>query len=63
MAKEVHKLAHFRVCLLDSSDGRVIVIKEAESSLVSKVKEKQDKDPILLELKANVHKEMVMNFQ
>ncbi|WMV46288.1 hypothetical protein MTR67_039673 [Solanum verrucosum] len=35
----------------------------AESSLVSEVKEKQDQNPILLELKANVHKEKVMAFE
>ena len=34
----------------------------AESSLVSEVKEKKDQDPILLELKANVHKQKVLAF-
>ena len=34
-----------------------------ESSLVSGVKEKQDQDPILLDLKANVHKQRVLAFE
>ncbi|KAH0712366.1 hypothetical protein KY289_008325 [Solanum tuberosum] len=34
-----------------------------ESSLVLEVKEKQDQDPMLLELKANVHKQKVMAFE
>ncbi|KAH0661922.1 hypothetical protein KY284_026853 [Solanum tuberosum] len=34
-----------------------------ESLLVSEVKEKQDQDPILLELKANVHKQKLMAFE
>ena len=36
---------------------------EAESTLVSEVKEKQDQDPILLELKANVHKQKISAFE
>ena len=39
---------------MDSTDGGILVINGVDSSLVSKVKEKQDQDPILLELKANV---------
>ncbi|WMV37549.1 hypothetical protein MTR67_030934 [Solanum verrucosum] len=35
----------------------------AESSLVSEVKEKQDQEPIFLELKANVHKQKVLAFE
>ena len=34
-----------------------------ESSLVLEVKEKQDHDPILLELKANIHKKRVLAFE
>ena len=33
---------------------------DAESSLVSEVKEKKDQDLIFLELKENVHKQKVM---
>ena len=35
----------------------------AELLLVSEVKEKQDQDPFLLELKANVHKQKVIAFE
>lgn len=59
LAKEVHILAR----MLDSSEGGVVVMNKTESSLVSEVKEKQDKYPLLLELKKNVHKQNVMNFE
>ena len=34
-----------------------------ESSLVSKVNEKQNQDPIFIELEANVHKQKVIAFE
>ena len=37
--------------------------KWVESSLVSKVKEKQDQDPILLDLKENVQKQRLLAFE
>ncbi len=48
---------------MDSTEGGIVVMNGAESSLVSEVKETQDQDPILLELKANVHKQKVMSFE
>ncbi|KAH0693675.1 hypothetical protein KY285_020772 [Solanum tuberosum] len=57
LAKDVHKLARLGVRLMDSTEGGIVVMNGAESSLVSEVKEKQDQDPILLELKANIHKQ------
>ncbi|XP_049369927.1 uncharacterized protein LOC125834816 [Solanum verrucosum] len=63
LAKEVHRLAHLGVHLLDSSESGVVVMNGVESSLVSEVKEKQDKDPLLLELKANVYNHKVMSFE
>ncbi|KAH0709413.1 hypothetical protein KY284_010840 [Solanum tuberosum] len=53
LAKDVHRLAR-------SNEGGVVVMNGAESSLVSEVKEKKDRYPILLELKGNVHKQKVM---
>ena len=44
------------------SDSRVTVQNGADSSLVVKVKEKQDIDPILLELKGVVHNQGVEVF-
>ncbi|WMV55641.1 hypothetical protein MTR67_049026 [Solanum verrucosum] len=44
------------------SDGDVTVQNGAESSLVVEVKEKQDSDPILLELKGAVHNQRVEVF-
>ena len=41
----------------NSTDGvYLVVMNMVESSLVSEGKEKQDQDPIFLELKANMHK-------
>jgi len=60
LAKDVHKLACLGVRLMYSTEEGVVVMNEVESSLVSEVKEKQDKDPIFLELNANVHKQKVM---
>ncbi|WMV46708.1 hypothetical protein MTR67_040093 [Solanum verrucosum] len=48
---------------MDFTEGGVVVMNGAKTSLVSKVKEKQDQDLILLELKATVHKQKVMAFE
>ncbi|XP_015165553.1 uncharacterized protein [Solanum tuberosum] len=63
LAKDVHKLEHLGVHLLDSNEGGVVVMNGDESTLVFEVKEKQDQDPTLLELKANVHKQKVITFE
>ncbi|WMV46551.1 hypothetical protein MTR67_039936 [Solanum verrucosum] len=63
LAKDVHRLARLGVRLMDFTEGGAVVMYGDESSLVSKVIEKQDQDPILLELKANVHKQKVMAFE
>ena len=49
--KDVHRLARLGVRLMSISDSHVTIQNGAESSLVVEVKEKQDSDPILLELK------------
>jgi len=41
LAKDVHRLERLGVRLLDSNEGGVVIMNEAESSQVSKVKEKQ----------------------
>ncbi|WMV55308.1 hypothetical protein MTR67_048693 [Solanum verrucosum] len=51
LEKDVHRLARLGVRLMSISDGGVTVQNGSESSLVGEVKEKQDNDPILLELK------------
>ncbi len=40
-----------------------MVTNRAKSSLMSEVKDKQDQDSILLELKANFHKQRVLAFE
>ncbi|KAH0695075.1 hypothetical protein KY285_022172 [Solanum tuberosum] len=63
LAKDVHKLPHLGVRLINSAEGGIEVTNGAESSIVSEVKEKQDQDPILLELKANVQNQRVLTFE
>jgi len=60
--KDVHRLALLGVSLTNTSDGGMIVQNRSESSLVVKVKKKQDSDPILLELKGAVHQQRVEVF-
>ncbi|WMV58674.1 hypothetical protein MTR67_052059 [Solanum verrucosum] len=59
LAKDVHKLARLGVRLMSISDGGITVQNGAESSLVVEVKEMQDSDPILFELKGAVHNQRV----
>uniref|UniRef100_M1DVB7 Gag-pol polyprotein n=1 Tax=Solanum tuberosum TaxID=4113 RepID=M1DVB7_SOLTU len=61
-AKDVHMLARLGVRLMSISNGGVIVQNGSESSLVPEVKEKQDSDPILLQLKGEVHQQRVEVF-
>ena len=60
--KDVHRLARLGVRLMSISDNGVKVQNGVESSLVVKVKEKQDGDPILLEPKGVVHNQRVEAF-
>ena len=54
LAQEVHQFSRLGVRLLDSAEGSVWAQSSSESSLVSKVKEKQDRDPNLVKLKESV---------
>ena len=54
LVKDVHRLARLGVRLISISDSGVIVQNEAESSLIEEVKEKQESDPILPELKGEM---------
>ena len=62
LVKEVHRLAHLGVRLMSISDSGVIVQNGEESSWVVEVKEKQESDPILLELQNVVHNQRVEVF-
>ncbi|XP_070055019.1 uncharacterized protein [Nicotiana tomentosiformis] len=62
LAKKVHRLASLGVRLADSNEGGIIVQNKAESSLVVGVKEKQYKDPLLVQLKEGIHKHKTMGF-
>ena len=55
LVKDVHRLARLGVHLISISNSGVIVQNGEESSLVVKVKEKEDSTPIFLELKSAVH--------
>ncbi|WMV32964.1 hypothetical protein MTR67_026349 [Solanum verrucosum] len=62
LVKDVHRLALLGVCLMSISNCGVTVQNGAESSLVAEVKEKQDNDPILLQLNGVVHQQRVEVF-
>ena len=55
LVKDVHRLARLGVRLMSISNNGVTVQNGEESSLVVEVKEKQESDPILLELKGLVN--------
>ena len=55
LVKDVHRLARLGVLLMSISDSGVTVQNGAESSFVLEVKEKQESDLILLELKSAVN--------
>lgn len=63
MDKDVHELACMGVHLLNANEGGVVVMNRSKSSLLSEVNKKQDHEPILLELKVNVHKQKLMAFE
>lgn len=48
---------------MDSTEVGGGLMNGVESSLVSEVKEKQEQDPIFHELKANVQKKLLMDFE
>ena len=62
MAQEIHQLARLGVRLVDSLEGGVCIHSSSQSSLVSKVKEKQDRDPSLVKLKESVQNQKVEVF-
>ena len=62
LVKDVHRFARLGVCLISISNCGVIVYNGEESSLVVEVKEKQQNDPILLELKGGIHNQRVEVF-
>ena len=62
LVKYIHRLALLGVLLMSISDSGVTVQNGAESSLVVEVKEKQDSDSILLELKGAVNNQRVEVF-
>ena len=48
---------------MDSTKGGIVVINGAESLLVFEVKDMEDQDLMLFDLKANVHKQRVLAFE
>ncbi|KAH0781489.1 hypothetical protein KY290_001087 [Solanum tuberosum] len=62
LTKDIHRLTRVGVHLMSISDGGVTVQNGAESSLVVEAKEKQDSDPILLELYSAIHQQRLEVF-
>ncbi|KAF3640589.1 hypothetical protein FXO37_23390 [Capsicum annuum] len=59
LVQEVYQLVRLGVLLVDSTEGSVWVQNSLESSLIAKVKEKQDRDPNLVKLKESVRDQKV----
>ena len=59
----MHRLARVGVRLIDFTEGDIMVTNGAESSLVSEVKQKQDQDPILHDIKESVHNQRALAFE
>ena len=55
LVKDVHRLARLGVRLMSISDSGVTVQYGKESPLVVEVQEKEDSDPILLEINGAIH--------
>ncbi|KAH0682275.1 hypothetical protein KY289_020027 [Solanum tuberosum] len=62
LAKDVDMLARLGVLFMSISDGGVTVQNGSESSLVGEVKERQDSDPILIQLNGAVPQQRVEVF-
>ena len=62
LVKDIYRLSHFGVCLMSISNSGAAVQNGVEYYMVVRVKEKQDSDPILLELKGAVHNQRVEVF-
>ena len=62
LMKDAHSLARLDVRLISILDSDIAVENGVKSSLVVEVKEKQDSDPILLELKNAIHNQRVEVF-
>ncbi|KAF3636306.1 hypothetical protein FXO38_24273 [Capsicum annuum] len=63
MVKDIHRLTNLGVRLLDFEDGGAVVHEVDKSSLCAEVKEKQVKDPILMQIKKDVGQQKVMSFK
>ena len=62
MLKDVHRLARLGVRLMNISNSGVTIQNGKEYYLVVEVKQKQESDPILLELKNAVNNQRVEDF-
>ena len=62
LVKDFYRLARLGFRLMSISDSGVTVQNRAKSSLVVEVNEKQESDPILLELKGAINNERVEVF-
>ena len=62
LTHNVHHFARLGIRFLDSAEGSTLVQSSFESSLVSEVKEKQDRDPSLVKLKESVKDQKVEIF-
>ena len=62
LVKDAHSLARLEVRLISISDTGVTIHNGVKSSLVVEVKEKQDSDPIFVEIKGAIHNKRERRF-
>lgn len=62
MAKDIFILANLGVQLLDYEDGSIVIPKQTESYLEAAVQEKENDDPIFLQLRDGIHQHGMMAF-
>ena len=55
LVKDAHSIARLEVRLMSISDSGLPVQNGEKSSLLVEIKEKKDSDPILLEIKGEIH--------
>ncbi|KAF3625254.1 hypothetical protein FXO37_30967 [Capsicum annuum] len=62
LVKDIQRLSNLGVHLLDSKDRRVVVQEVLKLSLSVEVKENQDLDPILMQIKNDVGRQKIIDF-
>ena len=63
LEKYVHRLPRLGVCLMDSTEGGLVVKHKAKSSLALEVKQNQDREPFCFKWRKISIKKRVLTFE